>query len=278
MTVKKAFNNGEEGLQVAVNSADPSGTNKYYRFKYENTFKITAPYYSPFKAIIVTIENHDPLEEDNKLVRQIYDPEIYHEKCYITEHSIAPILESTESYLETDLVDFPIKFIPKTDYSLNERYSIKVTQYVQSLEAYTFYKTLETLASEGNILSPSQPGFVEGNIESVNSPNKNVVGFFEVTPTSSVRIYFNHQDFFPNELIPSYFRECEVRVFDKTDMRPGADGPRLIHFVTHNTYYLYKAVGYLSDEIGYRDFYMVKPECGDCAVLGNPEPPEFWEE
>lgn len=279
LTVKKATDDkGEEGLEVAVNSAAASNNNNYFRFEYENTYKITAPYYSPFKAVIQVTENPNPLGEDEEIVRQVFDPNIYHEKCYVSENSIRPILASTENYTAPNLIDFPIKFIPKTDYRINERYSIKVTQYAQSLEAYTFYKTLETLSSEGDILSPNQPGFIEGNIQSVNYPNKNVIGFFEVAAVDSKRLYFKHQDFFPEDAIPPYFKECEPTIFDKTDMEPGADGPRLIQYVHYNTYYLFKAVGYLSDEIGYKDFYMVKPECGDCAVLGQPEPPEFWEE
>ncbi|MDQ7917603.1 DUF4249 domain-containing protein [Mesonia sp. MT50] len=282
ISVNKAFNeDGVEGLQIAVNSNDVTNTNKYYRFKYESTYKVTAPYYSPYKAVIVGLEPEYPWMEPIEIVMQEYDEDIYHEVCYKSEASKKAILTTTEDFSESSLVDYPIKFISKADYSLNERYSIKITQYIQSLEAYNFYKALNGLSSEGNILSPNQPGFVNGNIRSVNISNKKVIGFFEVVPTSSKRVYFNHQDFFPGEPIPEYFRECEVRVFDKTDPLPPAgtgQGYKLQQYVTSNSLYLWKTESFISQEMGFKNFFMVKPECGDCAVLANPEPPEFWEE
>ncbi len=282
LSVQKATNEeGIEGLRIALSSTTTNGSNTYYRFKFEETYKITAPYYSPYKADFVNIAPDYFWYPPEIIIKQVYDPDIYHQKCYRTEYAKKAILANTEDLTETNLQNFPIKFIPKTDYKLNERYSIHVTQYTQSFEAYKFYETLNDLSSEGNILSPNQPGFVEGNIQSVNFPDKKVVGFFEVVSASSKRVYFNHQDFFPNETIPEYFRECPVKVIDKYGpVPPGSPSEmdRLKKFVRNNQLILWKTERFINDELGYQDFYMVPPECGDCAVLGNPEPPEFWEE
>ena len=37
---------GVEGIEITANSYDPSGTSKYYRFEYEETYKIVSPYWS----------------------------------------------------------------------------------------------------------------------------------------------------------------------------------------------------------------------------------------
>jgi len=274
ISLKKTFNkDGIEGIQIELNPRNVLGISKYYRFKHESTYKVTAPYYSPYKAVVIESDPEYPWLEPIKTVEKVYDEDIYHKVCYKSENSKKIILATTEDFSQSDLKNFPIKFIPENSYSLNERYSFKVTQYAHSLEAYTFYKALDGLNSEGSILSPSQPGFVKGNIESVNFPSKKVIGFFEAVSVSSKRIYFNHQDFFPDKPIPEYFRECDVRVFDKTDPLPPfgtGEGYRLIQYITSNHLILWKSLG--------ATFHMVKPECGDCAVLANPEPPEFWEE
>ncbi len=47
----------KDGVQVLVNTEDPTGNAKYFRYEYEETYKITAPYPSPFNAEII---NYNP--------------------------------------------------------------------------------------------------------------------------------------------------------------------------------------------------------------------------
>lgn len=286
ITVSKGTSKeGVEGLDINVNSQDSGENDKYFRYKYEETFKITAPYYSPYKAILTEVPLEYPqFNVFDHLVVRAYDDEIYHDVCYRTEYAKNPILVKTNNFTGDDLENYALKFIPKTDYKINDRYSIKITQYSHSLEAYTFYKTLQDMNLDNEILSPNQPGFVQGNIKSVNSPNKKVIGFFDTAPTSTKRIFLNRADYFAGEPIPEYFRECNVQDFDKLQPPNSAsedginEGVRLIEIVANNTLIYYDSYRYYDANIGNQNFLMVKPECGDCAVLGSPEPPEFWEE
>ncbi len=284
--IEKSTNKeGIEGLDITVNANSNSEDDKYYRFKYEETFTIRAPYYSPYKAILTEMPlGYGQFWFLDYLVVRAYDDTIYHRDCYRTEVHNKPILTTTNNLTEDDLSNFTISFIPKTNYKLNNRYTIKITQYAQNYEAYIFYETLKELNYNEEILSPNQPGFVPGNIQSVNFPDKKVIGFFDIVSISSKRVFINRSDYYPNEPIPEYFIECEVQNFWKLQP-PGSiiedrlnEGVRLISIVKHNSLILYDYYGYYDNNIGYEYFLMVKPECGDCAVLGNPEPPPFWQE
>src|SRR5690606_28802170 len=102
--------------------------------------------------------------------------------CYSTQSS-DKIIVATTSNLSEDRIDaFPVRFISAKDPIITNRYSINVIQYVQSLEAYTFYRTLGQMAGTGgNILSQNQPGFFSGNLSSDSDPDEKVIGFFEVS-------------------------------------------------------------------------------------------------
>lgn len=284
--IEKSTNKeGIEGLDITVNANSNSEDDKYYRYKYEETFTLTAPYYSPYKAILTEMPlGYGQFSFLDYLVIRAYDDTIYHRDCYRTEFHNKPILTTTQNLSEDDLSNFTISFIPKTNYKLNDRYTIKITQYAQSREAYTFYKILQELNYNEETLSPNQPGFVQGNIQSVNFPEKKVIGFFDIVSISSKRVFINRSDYYPNEPISEYFIECEVQDFWKLQP-PGLviedrlnEGIRLVSIVQQNSLILYDYYGYYDNNIGYEYFLMVKPECGDCSVLGNPEPPSFWQE
>ena len=62
--------------------------------------------------------------------------------------------------------------------------------YTQNLESYTYHNTLKKITEAGNVLSPTQPGFVVGNITSTTNPKIKTIGFFEVSSVTSKRIFF----------------------------------------------------------------------------------------
>jgi len=247
----------QRGVQINVNSYDPSNTSKYYRYEYEETYKIIAPKWALRKAVVL-----GPREIG--FVPNSVDTKI----CYSTKNNTDILLTNT-SELKTDQVNFPVRFISDQNYIITNRYSILVRQYVENLAAYTYYKTLKKISGSGSILSPNQPGFFYGNLKSVDNPNEKIIGFFDVASVSSKRIFFNYEDLFPGEPPPPYYAKCEEQYFIFCFGDPPCSGPELIGGIQDHslTYFAHSGI----------DYYMYIPECGDCTSFSSNIKPLFWE-
>lgn len=247
------------GVQISVKSYDPTNTSKYYRYKYEETYKIIAPKWSDRKTVI-TGPQQIALEENSLETRT----------CYSTKKSSDIILKNTVD-LNEDRINFPVRFISDQNYIISHRYSILVTQYVQNLESYNFYRIIKDISSSSSVLSPKQPGILNGNIKCTTSADNKVIGFFDVSTTSSKRIFFNYEDLFPNEPIPPYFTDCSLIsykfCFGFSD--PKCQGNELINGLKNNKLVFF----FLNPEI---DYLMVPTECGDCTKFSSNLIPPFW--
>jgi hypothetical protein len=255
---------GDRGVEINVNSYDPTATSKYYRYEYEETYKIVAPMWDDEMTRLAPLA---PGEEHQAIMILPRTKET--KTCYTTKKEDYIILTSTNG-LSEDRVRFPIRFISNQNYIITHRYSILVRQYIQTIEAYTFYKTLKEMSGSESILSQSQPGFFYGNIKSSDNPNEKIIGFFEVSSVSSKRIFFNYTDLFPKEPIPPYFIDCTERVYGDcfNSANPECKGGALrsaiatnllVHLANSGTTYL-----------------MVPPPCGDCTSFSSNIIPSFW--
>lgn len=256
---------GQRGIQISVNSYDPSNTSKYYRYEYEETYKVIAPLWSANKAII--IDPDTPITGVDIALREGET-----RVCYTSKTSTGILLTNTAELSEDRVIEFPVRFIDQDDYTIANRYSILVKQYIQSPEAYIFYKTLKQISGSGNILSPNQPGFFSGNIKSADNPNEKVIGFFEIASVASSRIFFNYEDIFPNEPFPPYFIQCDIRQFDSAATGPfhANDGfHALVSYIRTNSLVFYSREGTI--------YNMVIPRCGDCTSFSSNVIPPFWQ-
>lgn len=262
ITASAVVNNGVSGVEIVANSFDPLNTSKYYRYTYEETYKVIVPRWSPNKLTFT---------EDNTVQISLRDdPET--RTCYSSNKSNEIIITSTNELLEDRITNFPVRFIPQDDYSIANRYSILVTQYIESYDSYNFYRILKSFSNSGNVLSQIQPGFIYGNIQCTNNPNEKVIGIFNVVSTSSKRIFFNYDDIFPGQLFPDYIDTCDIKEFDSSCFGIGcaANG----FFALKSGYETGKLVYYQNEGV---TFKMVKPVCGDCTTFSSNVIPTFWE-
>jgi hypothetical protein len=144
---------------------------------------------------------------------------------------------------------------------------------VQSLEAFTYYNILDQLSGSGSLFSQIQPGFINGNIFSTEDRNEKVLGFFEVSSVTEQRIYFNYEDFFPNDDLPPYFIDCRTStpvIVTQGGTTPLHDGIEA------------GILKYLSDNNppapNEGPYFVVPTACGDCTELGTNVKPDFWED
>ncbi len=260
-------NADKDGVQVLVNTEDETGAAKYFRYEYEETYKIVAPYPSPYTAEII---NFDDEYYTFDVILTPREPEII---CYTTENSTGINQTATTEFSENRVYRFPVNYLPKISAKMQTRYSILVKQYVQSIEAYTFYKIVKELGSVESLLSQGQPGYVPGNIVSEGNSDEKVIGFFEASSMTSKRIYFNYEDFGLTK--PPYFVDCEVLVLDYQDNTTLDNDPNeRENIYTYLSYFNYQVVSLAQNTI----YRIVQAECSVCTSFSSNIEPDFWED
>ncbi|UJH66639.1 DUF4249 domain-containing protein [Allomuricauda sp. SCSIO 65647] len=245
-----------EGVAILVDTFDPEGESQYYRFDYEETYKIVAPFWNPQE---LTIQQEVPLFF--RLVPKMQEEQV----CFNTVNSVNIILANTSGFIEDRLSRFVVRFLARDDYIISHRYSILVKQYVISREAHTFYETLNEFSGLESIFSENQPGFFNGNISASNNPREKVIGFFDVSPVDSRRIFFDHDEFFPEDLIPAWPFDCQITTPIPIELLNLVKF-EIVEFWAHHE----------PEDASQGDYKVVPRICGDCTVLGTNVAPDFW--
>ena len=261
--VRDVNEDGLEGVSIYVDSFDSTSSSIYYNYIYEETYKIIAPKYSPQDLIVVS-RNPWFFELQPKPEQQ--------QICYGSANSNTIIIENTNKFDEDRVEKFRVRFLSKKNAIISHRYSILVRQFIQSIEAHEFYRALKDLSESESILSQSQPGFLNGNVFSLSNEEEKVIGFFQVSSVDERRIYFNYSDLFPNESLPPYFQSCPV--FAPEEVTIAGTSP-LADALDQGNKYFEPNENMMDGEGGYD---LVPPACGNCTVIGNNYPPDFWVE
>lgn len=260
-------NDDKDGVQVLVNTEDPMGNAQYFRYEFEETYKITAPYPSRYISEII---NYNSSNGTYEIVLTQREPE---EICYSTEYSTGINQTTTTEFNENRVFRFPVKYLSKFDSKMQTRYSILVKQFVQSVEAYTFYKIVKELGGIESLLSQSQPGYVAGNMFSEADPDEKVLGFFEASSITEKRIFFNYEDFGLEK--PPFFVDCEPLLLDYNDNSTLDDDPdERAALYSSLTYFDYEVLS-VGQNTKYR---IVQPECSVCTYFSSNIRPDFWED
>ena len=245
---------GNDGMAIYLDNSDPSGNARFYRFEYEETYKIIAPFWRnqdvTFVPNVGFVLVPRPLEE---LV------------CYATDHSTDILIENTVNLTENRLNRYLVRFINRNNYIISHRYSILVRVLVHSARANTYFETLNTLSSSETVFSENQTGFLNGNVFSTEDPAERVLGYFEVASVAEKRLFFNYEDFFPGEDLPDYVSSCQENY---------PESPGLIDRIRANSIKLLRENENPLPRQG--PYVVVLRVCGDCTVLGTPKIPDFW--
>lgn len=252
---------GEDGIALLVDSENSQSGSKYALYEYEETYKIVSP---------IVVRSTIEFEGNNWQVVPNNKQETI---CFNTVPSKDIILSNTSTLSSNNLDSFLVRFIKKDDPVLSQRYSILVKQYSLTGEAYSYYSTLKKISSSESLLSQNQPGFVNGNMYSLNDDDEKVVGFFTLSEVSTKRIYFNYYDFFNfDEPRPQFPENC-------IPFRPGELIETPIAMIQSGTVRFMNFAGApVEGEIGEGPIRVVATECVDCTVYGTNEMPDFWEE
>ena len=251
------------GMAMYIESVDPVANDSYYKFEYEETYKIIAPNWYFFDLVA-----HEP---DSLSVEYRKQEE---RVCFKTEESKEIIIKNSYEVGNNKIDPFVIKFVPSGTFSLSHRYSLLVKQYALSREAYVFYKTLKDFSESESLFSENQPGFISGNIYSTDKSNDKVVGFFNVSKVFTKRIFFNFFDYYKYYEAPDYPNACEIT---SPSLRASLRQPQSLWRMVKNNEVKFQ-IENDAPKYGESKYYVVPRICGDCTVLGSNVVPDFWVE
>ncbi|GAA4272167.1 hypothetical protein GCM10022258_14610 [Aquimarina gracilis] len=256
--VRMFGDNGKEGVGILVDSFDPSGNSVYYRYRFEETYKIVAPFWVPVD-LTTSLEFVDrPPGQDI---------------CFNSRSSDDIILTNTNTLSEDRVTGFLLHFIEGEDIRVADRYSVLVRQFVQSRAAHGFYETLANFSESESLFSQVQPGFISGNISSIDNDEARVLGFFNVASVIEERIFFNRVDVING--LPRFSPGCEriAPVIGEGESIEEFE-VRLQELIrTGSVRFLEEQRGDTEDE---GSLVFVPRPCGDCTVFGSSAVPEFW--
>jgi len=273
---------GTVGIGIFVDSKTVSGDSRNLRFTYDETHKVIAPNWTPFQF---QLTDYDPCA----LPEPTYNLEIVERTgesrvCYKTEPSQAIIQNQTDGNTGGNLNRFMVRFMGQDNYKIANRYSIEVQQLVSSPQSYGFYEQLNNFSRSGNVFSQVQPGLLGGNISEKDEGQESVLGFFDVVSVSKKRLFFNYDDFFPNEALPEYPTDCGLHSSPESHVSYCFSGffvnncPQSIIERVNLGVISYVEVNGLGLGTCPGPYLYVATPCGDCTKLGSNIVPEFWTE
>ena len=148
-----------EGCQIYVNSYDPEGKCRYFRWDYSETWKFQIPY------------------------------DVKNQVCWITTNSANIDIKTTSVLTEDRIIRYPLRFISNEGDQLSERYSILVNQYSISEDEYSYWEKLHNITQDVGGLYDIMPSSVRGNVFCAEDTDQQVLGYFSVSAKTSERIY-----------------------------------------------------------------------------------------
>ena len=274
-----------EGIRFLVDGTSIGGSDAFFRYTFEETFRVVAPLWSPQEFVL---SDYDPCANPVEYTLEIVNRTEENQVCYRTEASSAIVQASTAGLAGGRLRNFPVHFLSRDTYKIAERYSIRVRQLVENREAYSYYDRLRNFSQEGNVFAQVQPGFLQGNLQPEGAASLLVIGYFSVASVSEERIFLNYEDYFPGEPEPPFLVPCSL--LSSPEAHPtycpaepvlgGSGGGCPLSVI--ELLDLGGLISYYSDNnetvvTSCAGPHVYVPRvCGDCTVLGSNQAPDFW--
>ncbi len=231
------------GLQFYIDLEGNENQSRYYRWQLTETWEYHSRY---------PIEYYYDGE-----IQQISPPDSTEFLCWTTNQVDEIFTLNTSNYFTNGIVDFPLHFVANNTPKLGILYSLLINQIALSEEAFNYWDQLRGNQTEQGGLYYSQPMFVEGNISNVLHPDETVLGFFQVSTVSSLRVFVDP----PQNIEFIYTDWCNPILFERSlsELNPN-----------QYPFYLETIDGNPSQNI-------MNDECLFCTLRGGTtEKPNFW--
>lgn len=233
--------------QVYVNTQDPAGSSRYYRWTYQETWEIHSYFFSRY------IFTNDIIRERVLPAEDIYT-------CWKYNNNTEILLANSNRLQDDIIYKKPLLKILAGDDRLQVRYSILVKQYALDKEAYDFYEIMKKNTEEvGSFFAP-QPFEVRGNIRYGSNDAEPVIGYITASEEKTKRVFF---------IIPTWryqFDNCSSVIV-----------PDNIDSIRYYFSSMYSPYDYNNTPPDPPVYYGARPYCVDCLTRkATKVKPPFW--
>ena len=248
-----------DGVDVYLDTHDPTNTAKYYRWDYTDTYLFHTAFHS--------IGKFAKTPKDTVVFRPLAEQNF---QCWHSDTSSSILLGSTAKLSQTVISRAPIVTIPSTSIKISNRYSINVNQYGLTTDAYNYYYLLQQNTQNiGTIFDP-QPSQVPGNIHSLSNPAEVVIGYITAGRPTKYRIFIDTHNL-PAWLSDNPYSGC---LLDTDYYHPGRGQNSIADYIyTGIDIPVNPVAPPLSAIIGWSGS---SPYCVDCTLNGTNKKPDYW--
>jgi len=247
-----------EGVTMYVNSHDATNSTRYYRWEFTEAWQFHSEYNSAWIA---------PNVERSQ---QIHN-------CFTADTSSNIILGTTTKLANDIVYQSPVVQIAGNSEKIETKYSIQVTQYALTSDAYAFWQNLQNNTENlGGIFSvlPSQS---PTNFHCLTNPGELVVGYLSVGSVAYKRIFVTADQLLPSYK-PLYPTVCRVDTIFNNPITQDEVAMTNIYFEHSALYTTIDALRIpLPNPFGGPTAYTYSTNlCVDCTIRGKLAPPPFW--
>jgi hypothetical protein len=244
-----------KGIQVYVDSETNTTGSYYYRWNYIETYEVHAPFPSNW---IWTGGTNLEFRIDGI------------DTCFVTDTLRNIMLLTTKDFAQTKIEAFPLRFIDDQQHILRYKYSILVQQFSLSKDSYDYWENQRLLSEAQGSLSDLQPGSVKGNMFSVDDPDEEVIGYFDVGKVSEKRIFFSAITFYKDGMkMPRPFRNYCFEIQPVLLMQHELPERMPALSATMN---IWEVAGMSPNIL----VTLYSKTCTDCRDQGPTQRPDFW--
>jgi hypothetical protein len=262
----QVHDNQQDGIQLLLDTHDPTNSTHYYAWYLDETWKFIVP---------IDVAQHP-------------DWKICYRYNKSTNFNIA-----TSARRNNDIVErHPLIFCNEETNRLYIRYTTMVRQYALTETSYKFLKDIITVnQNQGTLFDPT-PSSIIGNIKNIKDKDLPVLGYFLVAGASEKRIFIDRKEL-PKEYQPTDgFNDCGTQVVlipiepvdtkDKYLVDRFKTNPNIVDSLYRMGYTEYEryrvGMGEREDIVYLWQLNLAKTMCYNCTMSGKSEVPVFWTE
>lgn len=252
------------GVQFFIDVNNSNSSTQFYRYEWTDAHQVTARYTKRLDA---------ERQEDGSYNVVPFTLDV--KECYRENRFNKIILATSTNSENGKLLEVPIKFSAAEDFDVTTMYSIEITQRAISAEAYSYYKKIKAFNESNGSLFDKQQGTVVGNVVSMENPSEKVLGYFEVSGSTSKRVFLEQADLDPKVLDYIIYpcTQFELKEFEG-DLRhfynatSVEESMRAQEILIRSHYELFDLAGFL---------LLAHRNCVDCRHRGTLGKPDYWQ-
>ena len=247
-------------LQVQLNTHDPAGQARYYRWGAVETWEFNAGIRSYLEYYPKPIVGQTTIDGRTT---PIYT-------CWRTERPTA-IKQGTSAALSQDAIANAIvlSFSSRAE-RLIIRYSVLVSQAAETAEEFAYRELLRKNTEAVGTVNDPLPTQLTGNVHRVGQASEPVLGFVGAHTVQYQRLFISRAELpFPKDWrFDSPYQQCNIGELRVCDSYGKCDLPGIIKILSQPSV--------VPVDISPNGYYATSPECADCRLRGTTVQPSFW--